>query len=117
MITGAHVILYTPAADALRAFLRDVLELDGVDAGDGWPILSLPPTELAVHPDDGTGHELFLLTDDIEATIARLAAKGITVGPISEQSWGRLIKLPLPDGTTIGLYQPTHARPTPQAGG
>src|SRR6478609_7180062 len=83
MISGAHVILYSPAADALRAFLQEVLELDGIDAGGGWPILALPPTELAVHPDDGTGHELFLLTDDLAATIERLAAKGVTVGPVS----------------------------------
>ena len=32
MIDGIHAILYTPDADALRAFFRDVLELPSVDA-------------------------------------------------------------------------------------
>ena len=43
MITGAHTILYSPDADALRAFFRDVLGLPSVDAGGGWPIFGLPP--------------------------------------------------------------------------
>ena len=52
MITGVHAIQFTPDADALRAFLRDVLELRAVDAGGGWLIFGLPPAELAVHPSD-----------------------------------------------------------------
>jgi catechol 2,3-dioxygenase-like lactoylglutathione lyase family enzyme len=35
MITGIHAIMFTPDAEALRAFLRDVLELPSVDAGGG----------------------------------------------------------------------------------
>ena len=49
-ITGAHAILYSEDADADRAFFRDVLGFDSVDAGGGWLIFSLPPAELAVHP-------------------------------------------------------------------
>ena len=33
-ITGAHVLLYTPEADKLRAMLRDALGWKHVDAGD-----------------------------------------------------------------------------------
>jgi hypothetical protein len=34
MITGVHAIVFTPDAEALRAFLRDVLELPAVvDSG------------------------------------------------------------------------------------
>ncbi|WP_327418956.1 VOC family protein [Streptomyces sp. NBC_01233] len=43
MISGAHVILYSPDAEADRAFLRDVLGFPGVDAGGGWLIFKLPP--------------------------------------------------------------------------
>ncbi|HVB37406.1 MAG TPA: hypothetical protein VND92_02675 [Vicinamibacterales bacterium] len=59
MIVGAHSIIYSrqPAAD--RAFLKDVLKLPSVDAGDGWPIFGLPPSEVAVHPAEANGaHEL-----------------------------------------------------------
>ena len=33
MITGIHAVLFTRDADALREFLRDVLDLPSVDAG------------------------------------------------------------------------------------
>jgi catechol 2,3-dioxygenase-like lactoylglutathione lyase family enzyme len=36
MITGAHAVLFTPDADAVRAFLRDMLGFPSVDAGGGW---------------------------------------------------------------------------------
>ena len=49
MITGVHAILFTRDADALRAFLRDVLELPSVDAGGGWADLR-PPARRARRP-------------------------------------------------------------------
>ena len=57
MISGVHGIIFTKDADAVRAFLRDVLELPSVDAGDGWPIFALPPAELAAHPTDDAGRD------------------------------------------------------------
>lgn len=36
MINGAHVILFTEAADATRDFLGRALGLRAVDAGGGW---------------------------------------------------------------------------------
>jgi hypothetical protein len=48
LITGAHAIIYSQDADGVRAFLRDVLELPSVDAGHGWMIFALPPTEIAL---------------------------------------------------------------------
>ena len=50
MIFGAHVIVYSHDAEADRAFFRDVLGFESVDAGHGWLIFALPPAELAVHP-------------------------------------------------------------------
>lgn len=105
MIIGAHAIVYSRDAEADRAFIRDVLGFDSVDAGGGWLIFTLPPAEVAVHPDDAGGrHELFLMCDDIEATATRL---GIAE-PITEQRWGRLVRMKLPSGAELGLYQPTH---------
>ena len=113
MITGAHVILYSRDAEADRAFFRDVLGFPWVDAGDGWLIFALPPAEAAFHPAGENGrHELYLLCDDLAATTAALAAKGVAVGPVSEQPWGRLTTVPLPGGGSIGLYQPRHPPPS-----
>jgi hypothetical protein len=41
MIEGAHVIMYSRAADADREFLGKALGSPGIDAGDGWLIFSL----------------------------------------------------------------------------
>ena len=109
MINAAHVILYSTDADADRAFLRDKLGLPGVDAGGGWLILALPPAEIAVHPADGPSHELFLMCDDLEATIAELAGNDVEMArPVSEERWGRLTAIKLPSGAELGLYEPRH---------
>jgi hypothetical protein len=113
MISGAHVVLYSANAGADRAFIRDVLAFGSVDAGDSWLIFALPPTELAVHPSDGGGSaELFLMCEDIDAEIARLAALDVTCAQPSNARWGRLTYLSLPSGARLGLYQPRHARPS-----
>ncbi len=80
MITGAHAIVFTRDAEADRAFFRDVLEFPSVDAGDGWLIFALPPAELAAHPTDGEArHELYLMCDDIHATVDDLRDKGVNI--------------------------------------
>jgi len=114
MITGAHTILYSKNADQLRAFLRDVLKLPSVDAGRGWLIFVSPPAELAVHPaEQAGGHELFLMCDDVHATVRDLESRGVTiVMPVSDQPWGLLTRLRLPGGDEIGLYQPKHPTAT-----
>lgn len=109
MITGAHAIIYSPAADEIRTFFRDVLEFPSVDAGHGWLIFGLPPAELAMHPSDGESrHELYLMCDDLDATVAALHAKGVQTGPVHEERWGTITTLTLPGGTGLGLYQPKH---------
>ncbi|MGW2339849.1 VOC family protein [Streptomyces sp. NPDC001661] len=110
MITGAHTILYSTDADADRAFLRDVLGFPHVDAGGGWLIFAAPPAEIAVHPtEDAPKHELMLMCDDVDRTIAELTAKGAEfTSPVQNLRWGRLTSLRLPGGGELGLYEPLH---------
>jgi catechol 2,3-dioxygenase-like lactoylglutathione lyase family enzyme len=109
MIDGAHVIIFSRDAEADRAFIRDVLGFPGVDAGGGWLIFRLPPSEAAVHPTDGEPkHELYLMCDHVEATLADLAAKGVEVGPVRDERWGRLASITLPSGTALSIYEPLH---------
>jgi hypothetical protein len=109
MITGVHAIIYSKQADAVRTFFGETLNRPSVDAGRGWLIFALPPAELGIHPsDDKEAHELYLMCDDLEATIAELAAKGVTAGEISDQGWGRVTMLTIADGVQLGLYQPRH---------
>jgi catechol 2,3-dioxygenase-like lactoylglutathione lyase family enzyme len=90
MITGMHAIVFSPEAEKVRAFFSDVLGMPSADAGGGWHIFALPPAELAVHPADGAArHELYLMCDDIQATLADLRAKGVEVArDVSDQGWG-----------------------------
>jgi len=113
MITGIHAIVFTKDAEAARAFFRDVLGLESVDAGGGWLIFALPPAEIAAHPSDEPGrHELYLMCDDIEAAVEELAGKGVEVaGPVSDQGWGLVTALKLPGGGELGLYEPRHPSP------
>ena len=108
-----HAIVFSPQAEKVRAFIADVLGMQSVDAGGGWLIFALPPAELAVHPADGeTRHELYLMCDDIHATLAELHSKGVdVVGDVSDQRWGLMAAIRLPDGTELSLYQPRHASP------
>src|ERR1700722_9809250 len=109
MLRGAHVIVYSKDSDADRAFFRDVLELPSVDAGHGWLIFALPPTEVAVHPsEESSRHELYFLCDDLKTEVAALKKKGVHLGEIQEARWGSITKISLPSGSEIGLYQPRH---------
>jgi catechol 2,3-dioxygenase-like lactoylglutathione lyase family enzyme len=115
MITGMHAIVYSEDADQTRAFFADVLGLPHVDAGDGWLIFGLPPAEIAAHPTaepngaDAGRHQLYLMCDDIEATVAELSAKGVQfTSGISDEGWGLLTSLRLPGGGDLALYEPRH---------
>jgi hypothetical protein len=118
MIFGAHAIIFSKAPEEARALLKNVLGSRPVDAGGGWLIFALPPAEIAVHPTDGAPeHQLYLMCEDIEATITELRAKGISfTQAVRDVSWGRVTAIALPGGGELGLYQPRHemaiARPS-----
>jgi hypothetical protein len=117
MITGAHTIIFTKEAEAVRTLFRDVLGFPAVDAGGGWLIFALPPAELAAHPaDEADRYELYLMCDDVRATVAELEGKGVEFSrPISEEDFGLLTAIKLPGGGELGLYEPRHSVPQ-QAG-
>jgi len=107
MISGAHVVIYSRDAEADRKFFRNVLKFRHIDAGDGWLIFALPPTELAIHPSkDDDSHGFFLICDDIKSTIKNLKQKKVKCSPFYEQEWGTVAMISLPSGSEIGMYQP-----------
>ena len=110
MITGVHTLIYSKDPDRARAFFRDVLQLSSIDAGDGWLIFALPPAELGIHPtDEATHHELFLMCDDIKATVKELKSRGVEfTQPIAEERWGLVTSIRIPGDGQLGLYQPKH---------
>jgi hypothetical protein len=120
-ITGAHWLMYSNDTEADRVFFRDVVGFPAVDAGEGWLIFVLPPSEMGVHPGDGKfmlGHAdhnltravLYLMCDDVRAVVKSLEARNVPHAPIAEAEWGQYTIVQLPSGGEIGLYQPTHPR-------
>jgi len=111
VITGVHALVYAHDAGAARAFFRDVLGWPAVDAHEGWLIFRSGPSELGVHPTDGAGphHEISLMCDDIESTVAELAARGAEfAGEIEDRGFGRSIALRVPGADDVLLYEPAH---------
>jgi catechol 2,3-dioxygenase-like lactoylglutathione lyase family enzyme len=112
VINGAHVVIYTKNPEADRAFFSDVLKFPFVDAGHGWLIFAMPPLEAAFHDSETTDqHELYLMCDDITATLKDLKSKNVRVSDVSEQRWGKLATFTLPGGGKIGVYEPKHPSP------
>src|SRR5262249_33183383 len=119
LVNGVHVLIYTTNPEADRAFFRDILGFRHLDIGHGWLIFGLPPAEAAFHPIDGpaasthAGHQLltshvYLMCDDVRATVDALAAKNVPCTEIETEDWGIRTTVRLPSGGELGLYQPTH---------
>ncbi len=123
MIKGVHTMFYTSQPDALRAFLRDTLELTFTDVGEGWLIFDIPDAEMGCHPADpehgapsGTNHISFYC-DDVEATVAKLKSRGVefTAG-IEDHGYGLVTHFKMPGDFAVQLFQPRYKRnPKPTA--
>ena len=124
MIAGVHTVLYAHDPEAARAFFKDVLGLNFVDAGDGWLIFALPPGELACHPGpepiagrEESRAEMFLMCENVETTRRELEAMGVEFAePVTDAGWGLMTRLSVPGFGTLGLYEPRHPSPLPQLG-
>lgn len=108
MVFGAHVVLFSEDADADRAFLGEMFCFESVDAGGGWRIFGLPTAEVAVHPAESTGAELYFMCRDLDAEMARLRAAGVECSDVEEARWGTITMVRLPGGGEVGLYEPHH---------
>ena len=111
------MLLFADDAEAARAFIRDVLGFDNVDAGDGWLIFALPPAELGIHPANRPDHvsgkqELWLMCHDLEQTAVELEAKGAEFTEAAqEESFGRYRRFKIPGAGHAWLYEPKHRSP------
>jgi hypothetical protein len=117
MIRGVHTMYYSSEPEALRAFLRDKLELAATDVGEGWLIFDLPEAEMGCHPADlakgapsGT-HDISFYCDDIESTVAKLKSRGVEfTGPVVDQGYGLVTHFRVPGGFAVQLYQPRYTK-------
>ncbi|WP_020577661.1 VOC family protein [Actinopolymorpha alba] len=110
MIIGAHAVIHATNAEQTRAFFRDILGFSSVDAGGGWLVFAMPPAEISVNPTEGeVRHEFYLICDDLKATVAELAAKGVEfVSDAGDDELGNVAVVKVPGGGELGIYQATH---------
>ena len=60
-------------------------------------------------------HEVTLMCDDVEATVADLQAKGVRLArPVSDEGFGLVAHIAVPGMGELGVYEPRH--PSPLAG-
>jgi len=75
---------------------------------------------MGIHPGDGkfvehhadhnlSGSVIYLMCDDLHATIESLKSKGANTTEIVQAGWGITTTMRLPGGGGLGLYQPRHA--------
>jgi catechol 2,3-dioxygenase-like lactoylglutathione lyase family enzyme len=108
VIRGMHGMLFSTDAEATRRFFRDTLGFEAVDVGEGWLIFNMPEADMGVHPGDAAGFHLSFYTDDLEATMTDLKAKGVEFTPIQDPGWGLVTTLKAPGGLELELYQPRY---------
>ncbi len=120
MIRGLHGMFYSAQADELRAFLRDKMQLPFSDVGGGWLIFDVSEGDIGVHPVEDAAHsgthDISFYCDDIQGTVADMRARGVAFdGEITDQGWGHAIRLTLPGGVQVQIYQPRYQKSTKAA--
>jgi catechol 2,3-dioxygenase-like lactoylglutathione lyase family enzyme len=116
MITGLHTLVYSDDPPATRAFFRDVIGWPYIEPTSGWLIFGSGPSEGGVHPRTWEGrdepyeqrHELSIVCDDLDATMADLAARGAVFGEVWERDYGRGSYLEVPGIEPLMIYQPSY---------
>jgi catechol 2,3-dioxygenase-like lactoylglutathione lyase family enzyme len=121
MIKGLHVTVFTPQAEALRAFVRDKLGLKFSDAGGGWLIFDVAEAEVGVHEmedsDSSTEgrnkgyQEISFYCDDIHQTVSELQGRGVEfTSDVVDQGWALTTQFLMPGDIDVMLYQPRYSK-------
>lgn len=115
IINGGHIILYSKNAAADKKFLQNVMKLPHVDIGDGWLVFGMPPCDfaiLAATPEKQNGKTEFHFTCPNISTFQReMEAQKIECSPIEDHGWGLVVRITLPGGSEVGVFQARYKRP------
>ncbi len=104
----AYVVIFTGRFDEMKAFYgRQVgLEPASPDA-DEWMAYDTGGARIALHRATEHRRQGMLLrfeTDDLDADVAALAARGVEfTGPPREYAWGRMAEFTDPEGNGVGI--------------
>ena len=106
------VYFFVSDMDRAVAFYRDVLELDlGYRSGEEWAQLSAGPIQVGLHGAGPgpvrPGGTLAFTVIDLDATKAKLTARGVVVGHEGggEGLGPRFVEFDDPDGNVLALFE------------
>ena len=113
MSSLTDVIVFTPGMDGMREFYERGVGLKTTHASPHWTSYETAGATLALHPLPANREreiELSFETNSLEGDLRRLKARGIEVGPMRSESFGRFVQLADPDGNRISLKQSARPR-------
>ena len=113
-----EIIAFTPHLGRMRAFYEQGLGIATTFADPHWTSFDTAGVSFALHPLEGghaRGIELTFETRDLDADVSRLQGRGIELGPVHDEPWGRFVSFRDPEGNGIGLRQ--SASPVREGGG
>ena len=116
MIRGMHAMFYSSQAEELRLFLREKLELKGIDVGGGWLIFDAPEADLGVHPTEGSQvtsgtADVSFYCDDIAETVKELQSRGVVfTQDVEDHGYGLVTFFNAPGEFKVQLYQPKYKK-------
>jgi hypothetical protein len=92
------------------------LKFYSIDIGDGWLIFGLPQSEMAIHPSEKNNiEEFYLMCDNINELVTRMKDLNVKCSEVQKHPWGLLVKIKLPGGGDLKIYQPLHESPIPSS--
>ena len=117
MIKGVHTMFYSSEVEELRKFIKEKLQFNYSDLGDGWLIFDLPEADMGCHPSEaedgkrsGT-HNISFYCDDINKTVMDLKSRGVNfIDDVSNAGYGHVTNFIMPGGIKVQLYEPLYAK-------
>jgi predicted enzyme related to lactoylglutathione lyase len=105
------VFLWARDFKAMRAFYHEVLGLPITYENPHFASLKGRGASIAIHAERqgharGSNWHIEFLVEDLDAAVAELSRRGVTVGPTQQESFGRIAVFRDPEGNEIGLEEP-----------
>lgn len=109
------VFLWTRDFPAMRRFYHEVLGLPISYENPHFASLHGRGASIALHA-EREGHTrgdnwfIEFLVDDLDSVVAELSRRGVTVGPVRDEGFGRITSFQDPEGNEIGLEEPSRRK-------
>lgn len=109
------VFIWTHDLKRMKRFYRDLLGLKVTYENPHFVSLQGRGASIALHDETrshAAGDNWFMefLVEDLDAVVADLARRGVSVDPIRKERFGRITAFRDPEGNEIGLEEPPRRR-------